>query len=614
MKIFTEFLLQLYSMVLFINADIKAYKKQDKSEIGSIGYHGKPGYCHFDNTTCAPIRRIRINLMPTAPVINRTSFSSIPSYKDIMTNRVLTKNKTICKNDADETLTKEDKSSLEKEENLEILLNEKEWKKNFASIECGAKLIKSSGNIKHPNHIINKNNDEYMLNECKEETFFIIELCETIKVIRFELDNFELYSGTPRNFTVRTIDKYNNNPNQWIAIGSFEASSEKMELQNFSNLEIKSFGKFIRVDINSFHGTEHFCTLTSFRVFGMTEYEYLDLKDEEESTPDVEEETIKIESVVDNRLKELEMRSEKNEALKDQTTMLSYKYLFLQMRNDVCVDSVHFEHFTKYGLNRNRENIQSIEYSTVEKKIIEPAQAKVTDTSPSIPKKVQNLTKLDGNGSVVTAPKESVLVQISNRLKILEKNFTMHNNILKSFNISSKQQANDINKILETILKAKEVFQESAGETDAVKSNVNDLSKKLTRFEKVLEENADSMKLLMALIILLSILSLFLISLVCFKPNEKDNEEPIEVELKIKKKDDKICVQNTQVQTDSPKIVKKVTFSDDEKDGKASDDDISAKLIFHQRVRRRDPKRRVTWCGGTFRKLAEEAKYMVKEF
>ena len=82
---------------------------------------------------------------------------------------------------------------------------------------------------------------------------------------RLELDNYELYSGTPATFTVRTVDKYSNNLDEWIVIGNFEATSEKMAVQYFSELPIKSFGKFVRVDLNTFHGSEHFCTLTSFR-------------------------------------------------------------------------------------------------------------------------------------------------------------------------------------------------------------------------------------------------------------------------------------------------------------------------------------------------------------
>jgi len=622
-----RFLVKLYSAVIFVSIEIEAFKKQVRSDIGT---------CHFDNTTC-PLKlndysknalkkdescqkKKKANVINKPLLKNNTSL--IQNYKDIMMISASVKNKATCQNNTEENTAEHGKINAELD--LEVLLNEKEWKKNFASIECGAKLIKSSKNLKHPNHIINKNNDEYMLFECIEETFFIIELCETIKVIRFELDNFELYSGTPKNFTVRTIDKYSNNINQWIVIGNFEATSDKMEAQNFSDLEIKSFGKFIRVDVNSFHGTEHFCTLTSFRVFGMSEYEYLSLTEDDgddENDTGIDEVTMQTESIVETRLQELEMKTQKNQLMKEQTTMLSYKYIFLQMRDDVCVDSVQFESFTKHGIVKNKEKIKSIEVSTVEKKIVDVSQGKVTDIN--VPKKVQNLTKLDVNGSAPNVPKDSVLVQISNRVKILEKNITVQNNILKNFNVSSKQQANDINRILETILKAKEVFQETVGETDTVKGDVNELNKKVSKFEELITEYAEALKLMMALTIFLSILCLFLISLICFKPGDVkivEVEEEVETEFKTigqeeENKEEKCHIKDIHVQTDSPIIKKRVTFSDDEKEVKTegSEEDISYKLTTRRRVRRRDPARRVTWCGGTFRKLAEEAAFLVKE-
>merc|ERR1712210_77728 len=58
-------------------------------------------------------------------------------------------------------------------------------------------------------------------------------------------------------------------------------SSDKMGVQNFFDFELKLFGKFVRVDINSYHGSEHFCTMTSFRVFGVSEYEFLHIIDNE---------------------------------------------------------------------------------------------------------------------------------------------------------------------------------------------------------------------------------------------------------------------------------------------------------------------------------------------
>jgi len=636
MKVFVDLFFKLSSFVLFVNLEIEAFKKH------ALSYGG---CCHYSNTSCPPVTNFEyfddslvINTIETnkntksfkkrkTASIYRSQISinttSVPTYKDTMlTSARFARNKTICDTKQTESIIIEEGKKIAIDEHLEILQNEKEWKKNFASIECGAKLIKNSKNLKHPNHIINKNNDEYMLNECKDETYFVIELCETIKLIRLELDNFELYSGTPKNFTVRTVDKYSNNLNDWIIIGTFEASHEKMEVQNFSDLEIKSFGKFIRVDINSFHGIEHFCTLTSFRVFGITEYEYLshtEFDDDEEEAENITDnhEEIQISSI-ENKLTELAMKREAHDVLKDQTTMLSYKYIFLQMRSDVCVDKVEFESFTKQGLLRNKENIQSIEYSTIEKKIVDVSQAKITDSSQTIQKKEQNITKSVNVSNTVIVPKESVLVQISNRVKILEKNYTFQNNLMKSFNLSSKQQASDINKILETILKAKEVFQETVGETERVKGKVKDLNKKVTSFEETLGVYAESLKLMMALSVFLSVLCLFLISLICFKPSDRKVEEEVESceEVEIKTLEADISPNNdVQVQTDSPKTKKKVSFLEKatEITPATSDEDISTKLENYRRAIRKEPRRRVTWCGGTFRKLAEEAKYLVKE-
>ena len=175
---------------------------------------------------------------------------------------------------------------------------------------------------------------------------------------------------------------------------------------------------------------------------------------------------------------------------------------------------------------------------------------------------MQNITKLDVNGSTAIVPKESVLVQISNRVKILEKNITAQNHFLKGMNVSSKQQANDINKILDTILKAKAVFQETVGETENVKGKVNDLNKKLTKFEETIVEYAEALKLMIGITVFLSILCLFLISLICFKPSEKKQEEE-EVEEESKYEDVEVEVSHQEesqikdihVQTDSPKII-----------------------------------------------------------
>merc|ERR1712037_976183 len=101
---------------------------------------------------------------------------------------------------------------------------------------------------------------------------------------------------------------------------------------------------------------------------------------------------------------------------------------------------------------------------------------------------------------------------------ILEKNVSSQNNILKTFNSSSKQQDNDIGKILDTIVKAKEVFEETAGETENVKGKVKRMDQKMGKMEDILAESAETMKMMMAITIVLAIPCLFLVSVICFSP------------------------------------------------------------------------------------------------
>ena len=614
-------------------------------------------FCHFDNTTCSlvnycedqrglsevqgkkstkGITKKSSKLRVKEGIAKQNMTSQLESYRQVLFNASRSSQR-ICEK---KPTSKEDEERRKQEKAIVKLLDEKEaagWKKNFASIECGAKLVKSSPSLKHPQHLINKNQDEYMLMECHDQNFFIIELCETIKVMRFELDNFELYSGAARNFTVRTVDKYSNNLKDWVEIGQFEASSDKMDVQNFFDFELKVFGKFIRVDINSYHGSEHFCTMTSFRVFGVSEYEFLHIIDNEAEepieTPSVDEVPVKTESEVENRLHQLEIKK-KGEVevtvVQEHTTIMTYKYLFLQMRNDVCIDSVTLETLTQNSFVGAKDKVQAMKYKSMEKKVIGHEEEKEQAVEKSVDSN-------DSNTQNMLTPKESILVQISNRVKVLEKNVSSQNNILKTFNSSSKQQENDIGKILDTIVKAKEVFEETAGETENMKGRVKKMDQKMGRMEDILAESAETMKMMMAITIVLAITCLFLVSIICFSPSphyvmfEEKNEVEEEEDLfvgnsqpsasthRVSHTSQVIDEEVETVVTEGPKVKKRVTFTDDEVETEASaEEDISLRISSPKRrvvMRRKDPARRATWCGGSFRRLAEDAAALVaKEF
>jgi len=446
---------------------------------------------------------------------------------------------------------------------LKNFFEKNEWKKNFASVECGAKVVRSSDNVKHPHHLITRNADEYLLYSCQESSYFVIELCETIKMIRFELDNYELYSGTVGRFSVRMADKFSNNLEDWVSVGSFEAGPVKMEVQHFTDLPIKSFGKFIRVDLETFHGSEHYCTLTSFRVFGMTEYEYLAIND---GTIDVIDNS---DDVNDNEKKEYSSKVVEldmvNQEL-EQTTYFSYKSLFLQIRDDKCVDTM--------------------EMRTFEKATFKP------DIS-TIPEKNNHKQK------------DSVLITLSNKVKTLEKNVSVHQTNLRDLDQLFSQSSIDLKQILKSLTKADAWIKDSGAEAEKSKGRMGDMSDRISNMESELSRLEDTF--LVGVGILAAAVAGFIFTasvcvVVTICKQTKLKEEANNVTLtQVSTKT------SVSVQTDPPQIMKKVTFPDTKQEEEDPViEDISAKLFTSRR--KTELSRRVTWCSGSFRNVAREPK------
>ncbi|XP_036452691.1 LOW QUALITY PROTEIN: SUN domain-containing ossification factor-like [Colossoma macropomum] len=150
---------------------------------------------------------------------------------------------------------------------------------NYASVECGAKILSSNPEAKSTSAILMENMDMYMLNPCSNKIWFIIELCQPIQVKQLDIANFELFSSTPKDFLVSISDRYPTN--KWAKLGTFHARDERT-VQSFPLDEhlyakyVKMFTKYIKVELLSHHGSEHFCPLSLIRVFGtsmMEEYE-----------------------------------------------------------------------------------------------------------------------------------------------------------------------------------------------------------------------------------------------------------------------------------------------------------------------------------------------------
>ncbi|KAM6218987.1 SUN domain-containing ossification factor [Rhynchocyon petersi] len=143
---------------------------------------------------------------------------------------------------------------------------------NYASVECGAKILAANPEAKSTSAILIENMDLYMLNPCSTKIWFVIELCEPIQVKQLDIANYELFSSTPKDFLVSISDRY---PiNKWIKLGTFHGRDER-NVQSFP-LDEQMYAKYVKVEFLSHFGSEHFCPLSLIRVFGTSmveEYE-----------------------------------------------------------------------------------------------------------------------------------------------------------------------------------------------------------------------------------------------------------------------------------------------------------------------------------------------------
>ncbi|XP_043278974.1 SUN domain-containing ossification factor isoform X2 [Venturia canescens] len=155
--------------------------------------------------------------------------------------------------------------------------------KNYASPDCGAKIVAVNPEARSARSVLVSTRDEYMLNPCTSRVWFVVELCEAIQAKKIELANFELFSSSPKDFSVHVSDRFPTR--EWSPVGQFAAKDQR-DIQSFS-LSPQLFGKFIKVELHSHYGSEHFCPISLFRAYGTSEFEVLETEtDHQESEED----------------------------------------------------------------------------------------------------------------------------------------------------------------------------------------------------------------------------------------------------------------------------------------------------------------------------------------
>lgn len=89
-----------------------------------------------------------------------------------------------------------------------------------------------------------------------------------------EIANFELFSSSPQEFSVWLSDRYPTR--DWELLGRLGAQdSRSVQAFNLSTTDtsVAHFGKYIKVEVHSHYGHEHYCPVSLFRVYGTSEIE-----------------------------------------------------------------------------------------------------------------------------------------------------------------------------------------------------------------------------------------------------------------------------------------------------------------------------------------------------
>lgn len=114
---------------------------------------------------------------------------------------------------------------------------------NFASVDCGAKILEHNSEASNVGSILVENKDLYMLNPCSAQVWFVVELCDLAQVKSIQIANFELFSSTPESFRVYVSKRYPTR--EWTMLGTFQAREERA-IQTFP-LDEPIYAKYFKV-------------------------------------------------------------------------------------------------------------------------------------------------------------------------------------------------------------------------------------------------------------------------------------------------------------------------------------------------------------------------------
>ncbi|KAJ3321334.1 hypothetical protein HDV06_004438 [Boothiomyces sp. JEL0866] len=167
--------------------------------------------------------------------------------------------------DEDLVVIEHTENASEKKENITIEIPKKKTGFNYASFDCGALILGSNKEAKYPKAVLLNSKDEYMLSPCDAKKYVEIELCQNILVNSISLANFEYFSSMFKDFKLYGSSKLP----EWKLLGSFQAKNVR-DKQVFNLDDPVLWTKYVRIEFDTYYGSEYYCPVTSVQVFGIS--------------------------------------------------------------------------------------------------------------------------------------------------------------------------------------------------------------------------------------------------------------------------------------------------------------------------------------------------------
>ncbi|OLY84725.1 hypothetical protein AYI68_g1102 [Smittium mucronatum] len=144
---------------------------------------------------------------------------------------------------------------------------------NYASVDCGSSVLNSNKESRKAKSILSNTKDSYMLNICSAKSKFVtVELCQDILIDTFVLANYEFFSSTFKTIKISVSDRYPPRENNWVNLGTFDAKNTRSD-QIFKITEPKLWAKYVRLDVIDHYGSQFYCPISKFSIYGTTQME-----------------------------------------------------------------------------------------------------------------------------------------------------------------------------------------------------------------------------------------------------------------------------------------------------------------------------------------------------